>query len=152
VESERTWADRKKWVELPLFPGYVFARFTLTQIHSVLSTPGLATVLRPNGYPTPVRDEEIESVRCMVRGMRETGEEPLPVDFLTPGAEVVVESGPFRGMCGVLIERRGRARVAVRVTALKQATSVVVEEGVVRVLGELTGRAESFPAQGIGRA
>jgi transcription antitermination factor NusG len=134
VESERKWADRKKLVELPLFPSYVFARFTLRQIHAVLSTPGLATVLRPNGYPTPVRDEEIESVRCMLRGVSETGELPEPVDFLTPGTRVIVESGPFKGMFGVLIERRGKTRVAVRITALKQATSVVVEAGVLRLL------------------
>jgi transcription antitermination factor NusG len=140
VQSERKWADRKKLVELPLFPSYVFARFTLRQIHTVLSTPGMATVLRPNGYPTPVRDEEIESVRCMVRGMGETGEEAVPVDFLTPGTEVIVESGPFQGMCGVLIERRGGARVAVRITALQQATSVVVREGVLRVVGDSTGQ------------
>jgi transcription antitermination factor NusG len=141
IESERKWADRTKRLELPLFPSYVFARFTLTQIHTVLSTPGLATVLRPNGYPTPVRDEEIQSVRCMVRGMRDTGEEAVPEDFLTPGSEVVVESGPFMGMSGVLIRRRGKTRVAVRITALQQAISVVVREGVLKVVGAPEGLA-----------
>jgi hypothetical protein len=76
----------------------------------------------------------------MVRGMSETGEEAVPVDFLTPGAEVLVESGPFQGMCGVLMERRGGARVAVRITALQQATSVVVREGALRVVRESTGK------------
>ena len=137
VESTRQWADRTKQVAFPLFPSYVFVRIKLSELHSVLSTPGVATVLRPNGYPTPVRDDEIESVRCLLKGMVETGEPATPVDFLTPGVEVVVESGPFKGMTGVLIERRGPARIAVKITALKQATSVEVKDGIVRVIEPL---------------
>ena len=55
-EEERQWADRKKTVAFPLFPGYLFARFRLTELHEVLGLSGVVSVLRPNGYPTPVRD------------------------------------------------------------------------------------------------
>lgn len=132
VEVERQWADRKKRVGFPLFPGYVFIRFRLGDIYQVLRTPGVSTILRPNGYPTPVREDELESVRRLVNGVKESGTVPSPVDFLEPGEEVVVVSGPFDGMRGVLIEDRGRTRVAVRITALKQATSVEVARDLVR--------------------
>jgi len=132
VDRERAWADRTKVVSFPLFPGYVFGRFPLTRLHDVLSTPGVVTVLRPNGYPTPVREEELASVRRLVEGARETGTVPEPADYLEPGEEVVVTEGPFEGMRGVLLEVRGRRRVAVRIEALRQATSVEVPRGVVR--------------------
>ncbi len=135
VERERQWADRTKIVSFPLFPGYVFARFKLTRLHPVLTTPGVSTVLRPSGYPTPIRDEVIASLRTLVEGSNRAGVPPEPADYLEPGEEVVVTGGPFEGMRGVLVERRGGARVAVRIEALRQATSVEIDRGMVRATG-----------------
>ncbi len=135
VEEERQWADRKKTVAFPLFPGYLFARFRLTELHEVLGLPGVASVLRPNGYPTPVRDEELASLRRFVDGVKETGALPVPWDFLEPGRDVVVVSGPFEGMLGVMVEDRGRARVVVRIAVLRQATSVWLDRAVLKLAG-----------------
>lgn len=143
VEREREWADRTKRVAMPLFPGFVFARFPLTRLQPVMTTYGVATVLRPNGYPTPVRTEEIDSLRRLVEGANATGTAPEPADFLEPGEEVLVVSGPFQGMRGVLLEKRGGARVAVRIEALRQATSVEVGRGAVRGLDFGEGRSSA---------
>jgi len=124
IERERQWADRRKRVELPLFPGYVFTRFSLTALEGVLRTPGLATVVRLNGRPTPVREEEIASVRALVEGANATGVLLSPSDFLAAGQEVVVAQGPFEGMQGMLLEERGKTRVVVRLAVVRQAVSV----------------------------
>lgn len=134
VDRERQWADRTKVVAFPLFPGYVFARFELTALHDVITTPGVVTVLRPNGYPTPVRDDEVEAIRALVRGANETGSPPEPADYLEPGDPVVVTDRPFEGMRGVLIEHRGGARVAVRIDALRQAASVALDRSVLEAV------------------
>lgn len=70
----------------------------------------------------------------MVAGLNEMGVLPEPTDFLEVGDPVVVNSGPFEGMRGVLIERRGRVRIAVRIDALRQATSVEVDRGMVKAV------------------
>jgi transcription antitermination factor NusG len=132
VELERQWADRRKRVAFPLFPGYVFARFQLGEIHEILSTPGVVTVVRVNGYPTPIRDEELDSVRRLVAGVNATGLLPSPSDYLEEGQEVVVVDGPFKGMYGVLLELRGRASVVVRLSAIRQAVRVRIERRLVR--------------------
>lgn len=124
VPRERQWADRKKTVSFPMFPGYVFACFDLRHVSEVFRVPGVATVVRTAGVPTPVRPEELEAVRRLERGVTETGQEPVPADFLEPGDEVKVVDGPFEGMTGVLVEARGRARVTVRLTAIRQAVSI----------------------------
>lgn len=124
LERERQWSDRQKRVGLPLFPGYVFARFPLTQLGDVLGTPGLASIVRVNGYPTPVRENELESIRTLVDGANQAQVEPAPCDYLVRGQEVRVVQGPFQGLSGVLIEARGRTRVVVRITAIRQAVSV----------------------------
>lgn len=148
VERERQWADRTKRVEFPLFPGYVFARFALTEMHRVLRVPSLAHVVRVNGYPTPVRRDEIDAVRKLVETANETGVEPEPVDFLEPGEEIVVVDGPFAGMRGVLVERRGRARVAVKLSAIRQAVSVEMDRRHLKPAAGRTRRYRTSPPGG----
>lgn len=132
VELERQWADRKKRVAFPLFPGYVFARFRLGEMHEILKTPGVVTVVRVNGYPTPIREEELESVRRLVAGVNQTGVMPSPSDYLEEGQEVVVAEGPFKGMYGVLLEVKGKASVVVRLSAIRQAVRVTLDRRLVR--------------------
>ena len=132
MEQERQRADRKKRVAFPLFPGYIFARFNLSDIHEILRTAGVVTIVRTNGYPTPLREEELDSVRVLAEGANQTGIVPSPTDYLEPGREVVVIDGPFRGMQGVLLEMRGVARVAVRLSAIRQAMSLELNRAAVR--------------------
>ncbi|MCH8998646.1 MAG: UpxY family transcription antiterminator [Proteobacteria bacterium] len=132
VELQRQWADRKKCVAFPLFPGYVFAQFDLRQTHEILRTPGVVTIVRTNGYPSPLRDEEIASVRILMQGVDQTGILPSPADYLASGEAVVVTDGPFRGMRGTLLETRGPARVAVRLSGIHQAMSVELDRAVVQ--------------------
>jgi len=124
VERERRWSDRIRHVGFPLFPGYIFVRFRLDQLLTVLRTPGVSSILRHNGFPTPVREEELASVRVLVQGANQSGVAPVPVDFMEPGEDVLVVSGPFQGMRGQLLEERGSTRVVVQIWAMKQATSV----------------------------
>src|SRR5687767_7395244 len=46
------WKDRKKLIAWPLFPSYVFGKFTLSDVHTVLVTPGVSTIVKANGIPT----------------------------------------------------------------------------------------------------
>ena len=126
-ERTREWSDRKKRVEFPLFPGYVFSRFELTELVEVLTTPGLVDVVRVAGRPAPVKEEELDSVRALLRGAREAGVEPHPAQFLKPGQQVRVTSGPFCGVCGTLTQERGTSRVVVRLGTLRQAVAIEMD-------------------------
>lgn len=123
----RQWNDRKKLVEFPLFPSYVFGRFRLRELHGVLSTPGLSTVVRANGYPTPIPDYDIENVRRFVDALTQTGVEPEQGSFLADGQWVRVLDGPFAGVEGMVIEQRGRKRVLVGVEAIGQGLEIDIE-------------------------
>lgn len=124
VPRERQWKDRKKTVEFPLFPGYLFGRFTLGELHQVLTTPGVSTVVRTNGLPTPIPEEELDNVRRFAEALAKTGVEPKPVPYLAEGQRVRVIEGPFRGVEGVVKERRGRRRVLVGLKAIGQGLEV----------------------------
>src|SRR5690606_10524010 len=60
------WKDRRKQIVVPLFPGYVFARFEPPQRLAVLKTPGVVSIVSFNGEPAPVPDHEIDAIRRLV--------------------------------------------------------------------------------------
>src|SRR5262245_24779938 len=60
------WSDRKKRVEVPLFAGYCFARFSLTDRLPVLQSQGVVGVVGCGGKPESIPDDEIESLRRLI--------------------------------------------------------------------------------------
>jgi len=136
VERVRQWANRKKRVAFPLFPGYTFTRFKLTDTLKVVQTAGSVYVLSGSGRgcPTPIRDEELESVRILVEGIETTGEAVEHTDWMEEGSPVLVVNGPFKGIRGVLIEVIGRTIVSVRLTAIQMGVRVEIDRGDLRLL------------------
>ena len=136
VPRERRWHDRKKVVAWPIFPGYVFARFTKESLSRVLSTPGVANVVRFNGEPASISDEEIDNVRRFTAGISRTGGVPEPTPFIEEGQRVRVVSGALERVEGIVIERRGGARVLVQIglRTIGQGLRVDLDAATLRVI------------------
>lgn len=131
VDRRRRWKDRWKNVRFPLFPGYCFARFPYQDRLKVLSAVGVVQLLGVNGYPVPIPDHEIESVRQLVMST-------LPLDphpYLKEGMEVEVARGPLAGVRGTLIRKGNRARLVVAIHLVQQAASVELDAVDVRPVG-----------------
>lgn len=138
VPRERQWHDRTKVVEFPLFPSYVFGRFSLDALAEVLRVPGATTIVRFNGEPAAIPDEEIANVRRFATALAETGvvPEPAPMVELEAGEAVRVVSGPFRNVEGVVLERRsgGRALIQVGLRVIRQGLKVEVDVRCLEIL------------------
>lgn len=123
VERWRQWKDRRKKVAFPLFPGYCFARFPLSQRVVVVSTQGVVQILGNQEGPVPVPEAEIEAVRRLV-------ESTLPYDpypYLTEGMRVEVIRGPLSGLRGLLLRKGARARLVIGVALIHQGASVELD-------------------------
>lgn len=125
VPRLRQWHDRKKIVEFPMFPSYVFARLTTESLPAALSTPGVATVVRSDGRPVPIPSEEIENVRRFARALSEVGGEARLKPLVRAGQKVRVVSGPFEGVEGTVLEQRARrATIQVGIEAIQQSLRI----------------------------
>lgn len=130
VTRWRQWADRRKQVAFPLFPGYCFARFPLQERLAVLTAVGVVEILGNGGGPVPVPDPEIEGVRRLVTST-------LPVDphpYLQQGDWVEVTRGPLAGLQGILLRKGSRARLVISVRLIERAVSVELDADAVRAL------------------
>ncbi len=134
VPQMRQWKDRKKVIAWPLFPSYVFARFTLRDVHHVLVVPGVATIVRVHGHPAPIPDDELENVRRFVRGVGEAGIMPEVRPLIQEGDWVQVVDGPLLGVKGRVVERRGRRRVLVGLGAIGQGLEVDIDTRQLKVI------------------
>ncbi|HTH23631.1 MAG TPA: transcription termination/antitermination NusG family protein, partial [Vicinamibacterales bacterium] len=71
------WKDRKKKIDWPLFPGYVFARFVADERIGILKVDGVVQIISNNGMLSPIPEEEIESIRTLVES--ELAFDPVPL-------------------------------------------------------------------------
>jgi transcription antitermination factor NusG len=136
VMRESQWKDRKKVVGFPLFPSYVFGRFRLNELHRVLSIPGVATIVRMQGQPVPIRDEDIANVRRFALALGASADAIESVPFIAEGERVEVTGGPFAGVRGYVVERRTRRRVLVGVEAIGQGLEIDIDARLLRVIKE----------------
>lgn len=126
------WKDRKKVVEWPLFPSYVFVRVEPFDVHRVAGTPGVAGLVKTNGRPARIDDGELENVRRFARALAGGGVEVEQAPFLAEGEWVEVMDGPFQGVRGIVTERRNQRRVRVGLKAIGQALEIDIDTRVLR--------------------
>jgi transcriptional antiterminator NusG len=118
--------DRKKVLQVPLFPGYVFAHVQLsyeTYCH-IIRSPGVVRILGWNGRFYPVLEETIESIRIMLASQRSY----YPWESLKRGQRVRIMEGPLSGAVGI-VERinEKRRRLVVMVELLSRSVAVDLE-------------------------
>lgn len=125
------WADRKKWVEKPLFPGYLFVHINEVQIPTVRGTPGVVRLLGPEpNRPSVVADAELDNIRRLMASQVRV--DPCP--YLEPGQLVRITSGPLRGVEGTLIRKSRRCLLVISVDLLGRSVMAEVSADAVRGL------------------
>jgi transcription antitermination factor NusG len=133
-KSLREWSDRKKEVEQPLFPGYVFCRFDYAQRRPVVVTPGVLQVVGYGRTPLAVEDREIEAIQTAVA----SGVQSQPWPYLEVGEKVRIHTGKLSGLEGILINFKGHHRVVLSVTLLQRSVALEVDLGWIASLEKRT--------------
>jgi transcription antitermination factor NusG len=120
--------EARKVSQRNLFPGYVFCRFSPNTRGStgnggaVVTTSGVVRIVGVGGAPSPIPDEEIESIKRAL--VTDLPAEPCP--FLSAGKEVTISDGPLRGIRGLLLEVDGRDKLVVSVQILQRSVAVTI--------------------------
>lgn len=117
------WKDRRKQVELALFPGYVFVRIEEQNKLQVLNTPGAVNLVSFNGKLAALPEPEIVALRNALD--HEVCAEPCP--FLRVGRKVRVARGPMAGAEGILSRKKDKYRVVISVEVLMRSVALEVD-------------------------
>lgn len=122
-KSARRWKDRRKELDLPLFPSYVFVHIAFRNRLQVQTLPGVLQIVSFNGKPAPLPEHEIEALRDGLA--RSASLEPHP--YLRIGRRVRVRSGPMAGLSGVLVRRKEKFRVVLSIDLIMQSIALEVD-------------------------
>ena len=122
--SLRRWKDRRKKIEMVLFPGYVFVHVTPQDRLSVLKLPSVVRFVSFQGRPAVVPDHDI---RAMSIG-HSSGVDVQPHPYLRKGQRVRVIAGPLVHTEGILVRRNGRFRLVLSLACLMRSMSLEVDE------------------------
>lgn len=137
----RHWSDRIKQMDLPLFPGYIFCRFDpRDRTLPVLTTPGVIGIVGAGRKPIPIAEDEIESVRKIIR----SGLAVLPWPFLRVGCRVYIEHGPLAGLEGIVISAEKTWRIVVSVSLLQRSVAAEIDRDWARPTNGVGFRSVSF--------
>lgn len=121
------WSDRKMWIDVPLFSGFCFARFSPHDQLSVLTLPGVVRIVGCNG-PEAIPDEEMISLQKLAV----SGLDYNPHQYCEEGMLVEMIGGPLAGVRGILIRKAGHDHVVIRVRLIQQSASVQVVRSNIR--------------------
>ena len=136
----RPWSDRRKVVEVPLFPNYVFVRISPQQRFKLLKIRELVDYVSFDQQPAFVSDEEIESVKRLAR-------HEVNATFETSGSvdeRVTITKGPFAGLAGDVLRETGKGDLVVRIHVLRRPLSVEIPKEYVTATFET---AQTTPAR-----
>jgi transcription antitermination factor NusG len=125
--QERQYAHRIRKLEVPLFPGYVFCRFNYLRRLSILTTPGVFSVVSFGREPASVEEREIVSLQAAVQAGVAMRHHP----FLTVGQQVRVTAGALAGVEGIVVRIKEALRLVLSVTLLQR--SVLLETDAERI-------------------
>jgi transcription antitermination factor NusG len=123
--SLRRWKDRRKELDLVLFPGYIFVRIALINRLQVLQLPGVTRFVSFSGLPASVPAEDVEALRNGFAHNLRLEYHP----FLTVGRRVRVVSGPLSGARGILVRRKKNdCRLVISLEAIMRSVSLEIDE------------------------
>jgi transcription antitermination factor NusG len=128
--SVRRWKDRRKELDMVLFPGYVFVKVDLRYRLRVLQSPGVLSFITFQGHPVPLENSEIESLAIgLGAGLRA---EPHP--YLRPGRRVRIVRGPLANVEGMLVRRKERFHLVLSIDLIMRSVLLEVDEADVQAI------------------
>lgn len=118
---------KKRITERKFFPGYLLVKMEMNKDswYMVKSTPGITGFIGPGRKPTPISDEEVNSI---LRRTEDTETKPTPKIIFDIGESIRIAQGPFANFNGQVMEvYPDRGKLKVSVSIFGRATLVELE-------------------------
>jgi len=125
MKSVSKWHDRKKIIDKPFFPSYVFVFLKdLKGFHDVISTNGVLYFVRTGSEVAKVSDKVINNIRLLSDNR---GELEVSSGIFNAGDRVLIKDGPLTGLDCEIVNHSGKQVYLVRVNLLQRCILISVK-------------------------
>ena len=122
----RSWHDRKKYVEEPLFPSYVFIYLNeLQYFYKGLDIDGALCYVRAGKEIARVSQAVIDNIKLVSSEVKDYEVSATP---FTRGRQLVISKGPLTGLSCEVIQYNNKKKLLVRVDLLQRHLLVTVSD------------------------
>jgi len=124
VSEVHRWSDRRKVVDMPLFPGYVFVQIPHSREAQVevLRTAGVVRFVGNQNGAVPIPDKEIDDVRAVLSHKANCS----PFPFLQIGQRVRIVGGSLDGVEGILLRRDSERKLVISIQLIQRSLAISV--------------------------
>ncbi len=137
IKKWRIWSDRKKQIEMPLIPSYLFVKTSPgkpEEYFNILNTPGVVRFITFEGNPVPIPDDQIGALmRLNSEGIDMECLEKAP----ERGSPVRVVRGPVKGLEGEVISVGKNNKLVLRIDSLDKCITLNISLALVE---KISGR------------
>jgi len=119
VKRLRVWSDRRKYVDMPLFPSYVFVNLEDIETYfTSLDLKGVLYYVREGQHIARVSESVIKNLKLIVTNIE--SEVEVSSEYLQPGSTLFIKEGPFTGFNCEVIQYKGKQKILVRIELLQR--------------------------------
>jgi transcription antitermination factor NusG len=130
IKTLKTWCDRKKYVEVPLFPSYVFVRIAdFQQYYNSLKIASVLNYVKVGNRIAKVSESIINDIRSIVVNGNDV---EISSEHFMNGTDLIIKEGPFAGFKCECIQYRGKKKLLVRINDLRQNILLNVPADILR--------------------
>lgn len=125
------WKDRKKMVDMPLIPSYIFLHIQKSDIYKIVRMPDCIRFIYFEKEPASIPDCQIESMKILL-----SSEFEIKVEnsiHLQKGDRVKILEGQFAGACGTVKNQGNKNTFAVSIDALSIDLTVIIDQSMLKV-------------------
>lgn len=132
VKKVSQWHDRKKTIEVPLFPSYVFVYLNdLKKFYHTIQIPGFLYFVKSAGEIAKIPEAVVNGIQTMLKSGREI---TVTEDPIKPGTRLTITEGVMHGLTCEVINYRNQNQLLVRMNLLQRNVLVTIPAGITEIM------------------
>lgn len=126
LNTVRVYKDRKRNIEAPLFPSYIFIYVNdLDEYYRALSINGALYYVRSGDTVAKVSETVIRNIRLLL-GQGNDQDIEVSDAYFQPGKQVLIKDGIMEGLYGEIVEIQGTRKILIRITLMQRSILVTL--------------------------